>query len=138
LVAGYWVIHALDNQLLLVNFKSVLNFFLFAAVIPMAIVSFLFVLLLNQIGFFTDDNFLTKSFLWYLGDVMSVLIFTPIMLTMFANPRYLWRTRIISLTLPVLVSFVLVYLLFNSFRQFQIDRVNEGIQSQLNVLKTQF
>jgi len=138
LVAGFWVIHVLGNQLLLLNFKSVAKFFLFAAVIPMAGTSLLFIVLLYQIGFFTDDNFLTKSFLWYLGDVMSVLIFTPIMLTLFARPRSLWRTRIISLTLPVLVSFVLIYLLFNSFRQFQIDRVNEGIQSQLSVLETQF
>ncbi|GAA4824958.1 hypothetical protein GCM10011365_05240 [Marinicella pacifica] len=138
MVAGFWVLSVLGNKLLLLDFKSVLKFFIFAAVIPMAVASLLFVLLLNQIGFFTDDNFFTKSFLWYLGDVMSVLIFTPIMLTLFARPRSLWRVRIVSLTLPVLVSFVLIYLLFNSFRQFQIDRVNEGIKSQLSVLETQF
>lgn len=138
LVAGYWVLHVLGNQMLLVNFQSVLKFFLFAAVIPMAVTSLLFILLLNQIGYFTDENFFTKSLLFYIGDIMSVLIFTPIMLTLFAQPRSLWRNRIISLTLPVLVSFILIYLLFNSFRQFQIDRINEGLQSQLNMIETQF
>lgn len=138
LVAGYWVLHVLGNQMLLVNFKSVLKFFLFAAVVPMAFTSLLFILLLNQIGYFTDANFFTKSLLFYIGDIMSVLIFTPIILTLFAQPRSLWRNRIISLTLPVLVSFILIFLLFNSFRQFQIDRINEGLQSQLNMIETQF
>jgi diguanylate cyclase (GGDEF)-like protein/PAS domain S-box-containing protein len=138
LVAGYWVLSVLGNQMLLVNFKSVLKFFLFAAVIPMAVTSLLFIFLLNQIGYFTDENFFTKSLLFYIGDIMSVLIFTPIILTLFAQPRSLWRNRIISLTLPVLVSFILIYLLFNSFRQFQIDRINEGLQSQLNLIETQF
>lgn len=134
LLAGFWVLRVVGNQFKLLDFKSVSQFFFYSAILPMAFTSILFVLLLNQVGFFDEDNFLTKSFLWYLGDIMSVLIFTPLLLTLFAEPRSLWRTRIVSLTVPVLVCFILIFLLFNSFRQFQIDRINEGIETQLTTL----
>lgn len=49
---------------------------------------------------------------WYIGDSIGVLIFTPIFLIIFAEPRVLWRSRIVPILLPLCVSFLIVTISF--------------------------
>jgi len=49
---------------------------------------------------------------WWVGDTIGVLIFTPIMLTVFTPNSPLWRRRRLSLGLPLTASFTFVLFLF--------------------------
>lgn len=134
ILAGFLVLNVLKGQLALVKKSDIFTFFSYAALLPLLLTTLLFSILLYQIGYYTSDYFITNTVLWYLGDVMSVLIFTPALLTLFSHPKALWRPRIISLTLPILISFILISLLFNSFHQFETLRINNDIENRLNFL----
>ena len=54
------------------------------------------------------DSWLT----WWVGDSIGVLIATPLMFILFAQPRTLWRGRITSVGLPLLISSAIMVLLF--------------------------
>lgn len=60
---------------------------------------------------------------WWVGDSIGVLIATPLMFIVFAKPRDIWRSRITSVGLPLLISCALMVVLF--------FRTIEDEQSQL-------
>ena len=43
---------------------------------------------------------------WWVGDVVGVLLFAPTVLILFARPRDTWRSRRLSVALPLFVAFV--------------------------------
>jgi signal transduction histidine kinase/CheY-like chemotaxis protein len=49
---------------------------------------------------------------WWVADNLGILIFTPLILIFFAQPQNIWRRRRITVGLPVLVTFALVFALF--------------------------
>lgn len=49
---------------------------------------------------------------WWVGDSIGVLIATPLMLILFAEPRAIWRSRLTTVGLPLLLSCVLMVALF--------------------------
>ncbi|MEX6504186.1 CHASE domain-containing protein [Pseudomonas zhanjiangensis] len=49
---------------------------------------------------------------WWVGDCIGVLIATPLMFILFAEPRALWRSRATSVGLPLLVSCAIMVLIF--------------------------
>ncbi|MDO8695817.1 MAG: CHASE domain-containing protein [Pseudomonas sp.] len=49
---------------------------------------------------------------WWVGDSIGVLIATPLMFILFAQPRALWRSRLSSVGLPLLIGSAIMVLLF--------------------------
>jgi len=49
---------------------------------------------------------------WWVGDTIGVLIFTPIMLTLFTRNSLVWKRRRYSFSLPIIGSFLFVVLFF--------------------------
>ena len=45
---------------------------------------------------------------WWVGDVIGVIIFAPLVLICFARPRRAWRPRLLSVALPLCVAFAVV------------------------------
>lgn len=134
LFAGFLARSVIGKRPQLIEIKTILKFFIFGAVIPCFITTIIFVVLLFGAGFYNADNFLIKGVLWYLGDLMSVLVFTPMIMAFLAKPRAMWMPRITSVALPILVGLLLVFMLFNSFRSYEEKRINEIIETHINYL----
>ena len=49
---------------------------------------------------------------WWIGDSIGVLVFTPILLCFFGQPRELWKQRITSVALPLCVLTIISFVLF--------------------------
>jgi len=49
---------------------------------------------------------------WYVGDVVGVLVFAPLILCLLGGPDRLWRERRRTIVLPMLVTFALAILAF--------------------------
>ena len=49
---------------------------------------------------------------WWLADIVGILIFTPLIFTLFAEPHPIWFRRKVTVGIPVLSAFTLVLLLF--------------------------
>lgn len=51
-------------------------------------------------------------FSWWVADTIGVMVFTPIMLILFSEPRQIWHDRQNSVGLPLVITFALVVLLY--------------------------
>ncbi len=137
ILAGFLVRFTMGDQPQLIQVKNIFRFFIFAAIIPFIVSTVLFMVLLTGAGHYSYDGFFLKGSLWYLGDLMSVLIFTPVIMAFWAKPRRVWKPRIITVAAPVLIGFLLVFLMFNSFKKHEQKRINEIINTHLNYLVKQ-
>lgn len=68
------------------------------------------VLYLSQV--ITAAQFPFSWWTWWVGDSIGVLIATPLMFILFAQPRALWRSRAGSVGLPLLISCSIMVLIF--------------------------
>ena len=134
LFAGFLVRYMIGTQPRLIQVKNIVRFFIFGAIIPFIVSTAFFATLLLAAGHYHVDDYLLKGLLWYLGDVMSVLIFTPVVLAFLAQPRAMWKPRIITVASPILIGFFLVSLMLNSFKNYEEDRINEIIKAHLHHL----
>jgi len=131
--AGFLARYVIGSEPRLIQFKKIVKFFIFAAVLPCLLTTIIFVFLLTEAGYYTTDYFI-KGSLWYISDLMSVLILTPVVMSFFALPRTIWKPRVISVALPVLAGFVMVFAMFNSFRSYEENRISELVQSHVRYI----
>jgi PAS domain S-box-containing protein len=92
--------------------KSILWLFVLAGPFACLISSGLSTLILRQFGIVTTDNAGLNGFTWWIGDMIGVMIAIPLVFMLFAKPRPLWRTRWLTVGLPLLVCTALVVALF--------------------------
>jgi len=59
---------------------------------------------------------------WWVGDTIGVLIFTPIMLTIFTRNSLLWKRRRLSLGLPLIASFTFMLYFFFHVLNLEAER----------------
>ncbi|NIL98814.1 MAG: hypothetical protein GTO53_12855, partial [Planctomycetales bacterium] len=59
---------------------------------------------------------------WWVGDVIGVVIFTPLALICFARPRDIWQPRRLSVALPLCVTFVVTTLAFFYAQRSEMSR----------------
>lgn len=51
-------------------------------------------------------------FTWWVGDSLGGIVFTPLLLSLFAHPREVWRSRAVTVALPLLFQFGLFAVMF--------------------------
>lgn len=129
LFAGLLVRHVVGSEPKLIEVGPILKFFTFGALIPCFVSTCIFVMLLFGAGYYNAQDFFIKGVLWYLGDIMSVFILTPIMMSLFAKPRNMWQPRVLNVALPISAGFLMVFLLFNSFKGYEERRISEIIET---------
>ncbi|MDH5592164.1 MAG: MASE1 domain-containing protein, partial [Gammaproteobacteria bacterium] len=85
----------------LIRDTNIFKFFLLTAVIPIFIPTLVFILIELMIGIIPVEQFLSTLFMWWGGGVMGVVLFTPLVLIFFAEPKKHWRTRFLLVALPL-------------------------------------
>jgi len=71
---------------------------------------------------------------WWIGDALGVLLFTPVMFTFFAKPRHLWRRRLATVALPLLLMLVAVVVVFYQTGRWEESRIRDGFDKQVSNL----
>ncbi|MDD2800627.1 MAG: MASE1 domain-containing protein, partial [Methylococcales bacterium] len=67
---------------------------------------------------------------WWVGDTIGVLVFTPLMLAAFAQPKTIWTKRRISVGIPLLISFTLVVIFFFYVRKAEQEQHHQQLLDQ--------
>ncbi|MGZ8199869.1 MAG: response regulator [Methylosarcina sp.] len=73
-------------------------------------------------------------FNWWIGDTMGVLVFTPILLIFFSEPRQIWSQRLNSVGFPLVLTFGLVALLHVYVRQVEEKQQQQQFVDQTTTL----
>jgi len=71
---------------------------------------------------------------WWVGDSIGVLIASPLMFILFAQPRALWRSRAGSVGLPLLISCAIMVLVFIRASEAEQDNLRFRAHEQAKML----
>ncbi len=87
---------------------------------------------LYQLNVISSKTIILNWSTWWIGDSISVLIFTPIMLILFARPRSVWQPRLSFVLIPLSAIFLLVMLAYVEFSKAELNRVRFIFSRQVN------
>lgn len=73
-------------------------------------------------GVISPSEILVDWFSWWVGDIIGVLIFTPLTLTLFTHNSLLWKRRRVSLGLPLAASFIIILSFFFYILKLETNR----------------
>lgn len=112
----------------LIEVRAIARFFLLAGPASCLINASLSVPLLSFYQAVPPD--LLYSWLtWWLGDVFGILLFTSLGLILFAQPRSIWKPRLLTVALPLAVTAAISLTLYSiSFQQAQKQADEEFLQ----------
>ena len=109
---GEWALRrAIGYPVSLDHSNEVLRFLLLAPVICLTSAS-LSVSGLLALGIIEPANFATNWAAWWIGDTFGVVVMLPLVMTVAGEPRALWRGRIFTVAIPVLLIFALFIPIF--------------------------
>jgi hypothetical protein len=67
---------------------------------------------------------------WWLGDSLGAVVFAPLMLILFSEPRTVWAKRQYSVALPIVITFILATLMFNYVRDIETQQHEKRFKDQ--------
>ena len=71
---------------------------------------------------------------WWVGDVIGVLIGTPLVCILFAEPRHFWRGRRITVGIPLVVSCLIVVAIFVMSSNNEQKKIDDQFQQQAHLM----
>lgn len=71
---------------------------------------------------------------WWIGDSIGVLIATPLMFIAFAKPREIWRSRVSTVGMPLVLSCALMVVLFLRTNAGEQARLHQAFQEQSKLM----
>ncbi|MCK5190604.1 MAG: MASE1 domain-containing protein, partial [Methylococcales bacterium] len=96
----------------LIDDKKIILFLLLGGPVSCLIPATIGITTMTLSGIISPSEIPVNWFSWWVGDTIGVLIFTPIMLTIFAPDSSLWKRRRLTLSLPLILSFTFVLFFF--------------------------
>ena len=85
-------------------------------------------------GIITPAEVPLNWFSWWVGDSIGILVFTPLLLTLFATPKAIWHQRFIPVGVPLILSFILVTVFFSYIQTIERQRHEDEFSNQSLVL----
>jgi diguanylate cyclase (GGDEF)-like protein/PAS domain S-box-containing protein len=133
---AYLINYFLGKQDPLVEDSKIIYFFLLGSPIACLIASTLGSVALFSQGVISSNSFFRDWAIWWVGDSIGVIIFTPIILSFIAYPKSLWRERKKLVTYPQFLMLSLVVIIFHYANKWEEVRINSIFEDQVNTLHT--
>lgn len=74
---------------------------------------------LSALGVFELANFATNWAAWWVGDTLGVLVMLPLIMIAAGEPRTLWKSRRLTVAVPMLLLFTLFVMIFLKANQWE-------------------
>lgn len=127
----------------LIKDKEIFLFFLLGGPISSLIPATIGITAMTLSGIISPSAIPLNWFSWLIGDTIGVLIFAPIILTIFSPDSNLWKRRRISLALPLISSFIIILFFFFYILKLEAQRnkqifyedsltVTQALESRVN------
>ncbi|WP_020484476.1 CHASE domain-containing protein [Methylomonas sp. MK1] len=120
------------------NGKKIFRYVLLAGPLSCLIAASVGVSTLLGFGVLSHANILVAWWNWWIGDCLGSIIISPLVFCLFAEPRALWRPRLIGVAMPLvamlaglIVTFLLVLRAEDSRLQLQFDSNATAINKAL-------
>jgi len=112
LIAHYLITKSSVDRQFFQTSKEICKLLCLGAAVSSTISSSIGVSSLVFAGFISVEQYFTNWLVWWLGDAIGVIIFTPITLIFFAKPREQWKSKKYSVALPLFVAMIIIVSVF--------------------------
>ncbi len=143
LIGSQALIHAWLGRWLLERFNvwpsplikdtNIIKFFLLAGVVSSFFPAAFTVVVNLVMGVLDESTWLDSLIIWWIGGALGVVIFTPIVLILFSKPRHIWRARMGSVVLPMMVMFVLLLVVLHTIRNNERQQIEDRFNSYAGI-----
>jgi len=137
-LGAYLVNHYCGKKNPFIEDRKIFNFFVFGGFISCFIAPTLGIATIYFQGFITVNDLPISWFTWWIGDVIGVIIFAPIILSLIAEPVALWKERRKLVSYPLICAFLLVVGIFQYNQTQEIVRIASAFERQTNVFNATF
>jgi len=104
-LGAYLINHYCGKQNPLIEDKKIFTFFVFGGFISCLVAPTFGITTIYFQGFITIDDVPISWLTWWIGDVIGVIIFTPIILSLIAKSATLWKERRKLVSYPLICAF---------------------------------
>ena len=112
-IAGHFLITRKDTKLSsFQSTQSIVQLLCMGGMVSCVISASVGVTSLVVAGFMPFEEYITNWLIWWLGDTIGVIIFTPLTLIFFASPRKHWKPKIFSVAIPLFIALIVVAAIF--------------------------
>ena len=112
----------------LIDDKKIILFLLLGGPVSCLIPATIGITTMTLSGIISPSEIPVNWFSWWVGDTIGVLIFTPIMLSIFAPNSSLWKRRRLTLSLPLILCFSFVMYFFFHILNLETQRNHKLFQ----------
>lgn len=137
-LGAYLINYFIGKQNQLIEDREIFKFFIIGGFISCLVAPTIGVVTIYLQGFLTTNDLPISWLTWWIGDVIGVIIFTPIILSLIAKPVSLWKKRREFVSYPLLFAFVLVVSIFQYNQKQEITRITSIFEQQVNIFHTTF
>jgi len=134
-VVGAWLIRrsvGFPNNL--TDERDIFAFFALGGPIATSLSASIGVLALYSNDIIPLKQILYSWWTWWIGDAIGVLIATPLVCVLFAEPRHFWRDRRMTVAAPLVVSSLIVVAIFVMASNNEQKKLNDQFQRQAVVV----
>jgi len=124
IVGGLLIRHFVGKQDVLLDLSEIFRFFLYGALLSCLIAPTICITTFYLQNILSASDFFFAWLIWWVGDVVGVIIFAPIVLAFFAQPESIWRPRRITIATPLVLLLSLLVLVFFYSQQQEQERIN--------------
>ena len=114
----------------LVEGRSINLFMLLAGPVGCLISAVIGITAMHRLGIVALADIPVAWLSWWVADILGVLIFTPLILMLFAEPQHIWHRRRSTVGLPIVLTFALVIMLFFYLKGIVRDQYTEQLKEK--------
>jgi PAS domain S-box-containing protein len=114
--------------------RKIFAFFTLGGPIATSLSASIGVVVLYCNGLIPAKNMLYRWWTWWLGDAIGVLIATPLVCVLFAEPRHFWRGRHLTVGVPLVVSSLIVVVVFIMSSNNEQKKLNDHFEQQAHLV----
>ncbi|MCF6287749.1 MAG: EAL domain-containing protein [Proteobacteria bacterium] len=118
----------------LVAFRMIIRFIFFGGVVATLVATLVFAIIKLYLGFIATESVIKNSLDWWFGDILGFIIFAPIALIFISQPRSIWKPRLATVGLPMVLVLLSVIFIYNKYQLIDSKRVTEHLQVTNNLI----
>jgi diguanylate cyclase (GGDEF)-like protein/PAS domain S-box-containing protein len=120
----------------LITYQSILKFSLLVTPLISFFSSTAFEITRILLGFTHTFRFNDRFFDWWFGDFIGLLIFAPITLVFIAQPKSIWKPRLTTVAIPVILILFSAIFIYNKTHSIDKQRMLEDLHVKNEIIET--
>jgi PAS domain S-box-containing protein len=114
--------------------RKIFAFFALGGPVATSLSASIGVLTLYWNGLIPQEHMLYSWWTWWIGDAIGVLIATPLVCVLFAEPQHFWRGRRLTVGVPLVVSSLVVVAVFIMSSNNEQKKLNDQFEQQARLV----